>query len=49
MTDLTPTSLSPLTDHAPCSDVKISFHCTLFSTVWGRLNAFVLFKLGERG
>ena len=50
LTDLTPTYYPHwLTDHVPCSDVKISFHFILFSTIWGGLNAFQLFKLGEWG
>ena len=50
VTDLTPTYYPHWpTDHVPCSDAKISFHFILFSTIWGGLNAFQLFKLGEWG
>ena len=47
LTDLTPTDQHRLNDHAPCTNMKISFHFTSFFTVWGMLNAFLPFKLGE--
>ena len=32
------------TVHAPCSDVKVSHHFTLFCYVWGKLNASLIFE-----